>query len=126
MIFNDKQIIANKGVQKGSVLSPLLFNAYLDHRFQKNPKLKKACGQGKIIALSDDFLLICDDKAGATDLMQSMETIENFSFQINQLKSKIRLDRIEKTNLTAISGIKVVDKFKTWGLYQSGQKDSNS
>ena len=48
--------------------------------------------------------------------MQSMETIENFGFQINNLKSNILSDRIEKKNLTDLCGIKVVDKFKYLGV----------
>lgn len=50
-------------VSQGGVLSPLLFNVYLEDTLMANPILKAAVELGKIIAFADDVLLITDSKS---------------------------------------------------------------
>lgn len=52
----------NKGVQQGSVLSPMLLNTYLEHFLKQNTDLNQAKKKDKVMAFADDILLTCDNK----------------------------------------------------------------
>jgi hypothetical protein len=56
-------------VQQGSVLSPLLFNIFLEYCLKDSPVLAKAIKDGKLITFADDILLICDDVKEAEELI---------------------------------------------------------
>ena len=76
-MIDDKKIKVNKEVHQGSVLSPSLFNIYLEWALESVPELKAALEAGKIIAFADDLLLICDTKVEASALI---EGIKNFKY----------------------------------------------
>lgn len=57
------------------MLSPLLFNLYLEHCLTKSEVLKQALLDGKLIAFADDILLICDNKQEASKLISGLEYI---------------------------------------------------
>ena len=51
-----------RGVTQGGVLSPLLFNVYLEEILMANSVLKEAIAEGKLVAFADDILLMADSK----------------------------------------------------------------
>lgn len=57
LIYNDVHIKTNKGVFQGSVLSPLLFNFYLDIALKSNQTLLKAIQYNKFLAFADDIVI---------------------------------------------------------------------
>lgn len=64
-----------RGVSQGGVLSPLLFNVYLEETQMNHPILNAAIKAEKIIAFADDLLLIADSKVEMEDLLKQIENL---------------------------------------------------
>ncbi len=55
-------ITVPRGVAQGSVLSPLLFNVYLDEALRSSERLTQLIKRGDLIAYADDLYIYAQDE----------------------------------------------------------------
>ena len=53
----------DRGVVQGAVLSPMLFNVYLEEALNTSSKLKQMRDRGDLLAFADDILILTDSRA---------------------------------------------------------------
>lgn len=123
MRFMNSKITANRGVPQGSVLSPHLFNIYLNHLLSGNKTLAEAIRDGKLVAFADDILMIADDQKEAEDLIGAIETLSENGIFLNKDKSKILTNQEELQGKTEIAGVKIEKKIKYLGVLLSCSRD---
>ena len=49
---------AEMGLPQGSILSPVLFNVYLEEALKTSQKLEEVRGRGDLLAFADDMLVM--------------------------------------------------------------------
>ena len=90
--IGNRKFKPGRGVSQGGVLSPLLFNVYLEDTLMNNPILNAAIKADKLIAFADDLLLITDSKVEMEGLLKQIESLGNESLILNQKKTVILSD----------------------------------
>ena len=79
-----------KGVAQGSVLSPQLFNVYLDHVIRNNTKLDKVRRISDILAYADDLSIFAGSKSEAVLIIkEDCDQFQAYGLMINVTKSEI-------------------------------------
>lgn len=58
--FGEKEIKINSGVPQGGILSPMLFNSYLENCIDSEPLLKTLTEEGNLLAFADDLIVISE------------------------------------------------------------------
>lgn len=109
IVVGDKKFSPTKGSQQGSVLSPLIFNLYLDNLIEQNPFLKDLATQGKLLAYADDMLLILDSKDETEKAIQNLHQLSDFGLQLNTWKTQIMTYNQELAVCSEINGNKTTD-----------------
>ena len=56
LIVGDRSFRSGRGVAKGSLLSPSLFNVYLDTALQSSELLSQCIRRGELLAFADDII----------------------------------------------------------------------
>jgi hypothetical protein len=54
----EKEVNAEMGLPQGSVLSPFLFNVYLEEAIRSSKKLEEVRSRGDLLAFADDMLVM--------------------------------------------------------------------
>ena len=92
------------GVKQGAILSPLLFNLYIDNIFSTLRRKKVGCWLGGkytgIVGYADDLLLLCPSAKGLQTMINTCENYANehaltFSTDIIPSKSKTKCIKFE-------------------------------
>lgn len=117
----NSQFRPNLGVAQGSIISPALFDIYLEPVLWE---LNKVIPLDDIFAYADDVLIICDDLQTLERCIQIIEKWSNQNnLQINKNKSAV-LEfihrRKRKTQLIVgnmLKGYPIVNKYKYLGTW---------
>ena len=79
---------APRGVVQGAVLSPFLFNVYLDEALHSNRKLKEVKDRGDLLAFADDMLILTNSKPEMAEIIRCLEGLgPAWNLRMNQTKS---------------------------------------
>ena len=83
---------------QGSVLSPLLFNKYLDQALQSSPVFSSALSRGDLIAYADDIVILTQSIAMMETILTELENLEEaFGLKINKKKTVFLSNKKELT-----------------------------
>ena len=81
---------ANKGVVQGGVLSPMLFNVYLEEALSTNAKLQEMVNRGDLLAFADDMLILTNSKVEMTQAIQELDRLSDvWNLKLNNSKSQV-------------------------------------
>ena len=72
VVIGKHSFSANLGVMQGGVLSPLLFNVYLEEALGSSQKLREMVNRGDLLAFADDMLIMTNSKAEMTQAIQEV------------------------------------------------------
>ena len=66
VVIGKHSFSADLGVVQGRVLSPMLFNIYLEEALGTTQKLREMVNRGDLLAFADDILILSNSKAEMT------------------------------------------------------------
>ena len=88
MVIGKHSFSADLGVVQGVVLSPMLFNVYLEEALGTTSKLREMVNRGDLLAFADDMLILTNSKA---EMKQAIEELDNlngaWNLRLNKAKS---------------------------------------
>jgi hypothetical protein len=65
---------AEMGLPQGSILSPVLFNVYLEEALKSSRKLEDMRRRGDLLAFADDMLVMSNSQSEILRLLKSWQT----------------------------------------------------
>ena len=74
---------------QGGILSPFLFNVYLDYCLNEIPELKEAVEAEIIVCFADDIIARVKSIQQAEKLIKGLEKLKKFGLDLNNTKSQI-------------------------------------
>ncbi len=101
------------GLPQGSILSPVLFNVYLEEAIKSSQKLENVRARGDLLAFADDMLVMTNSKGDLSFIINELDKLEqNWNLRLNKKKSEI----LTHENLNEISGVRCVKMVKYLGM----------
>ncbi len=117
VFYDDKPFPVERGVMQGGVISPFLFNFYLEKALMSQAKLREAITEGLLIAFADDLMLSPINAGAAVNMIVAMEALEaEFGLKLNKDKTVILSDRDDMKHVTALAGVKKKKVVKYLGM----------
>ena len=106
-------INAEMGLPQGSVLSPVLFNVYLEEALKSSLKLEEVRKRGDLLAFADDMLVMTNNQSELTMIIDELGKLQQqWNLRLNKRKSEI----LTKEDSQEVSGIKCVKTVKYLGV----------
>ena len=113
VVIGKHSFSADLGVVQGGVLSPMLFNVYLEEALGTTSKLREMVNRGDLLAFADDMLILTNSKA---EMKQAIEELDNlngvWNLRLNKAKSQVLTD----DNIPDIAGIPCANHVKYLGV----------
>jgi hypothetical protein len=104
---------AEMGLPQGSILSPVLFNVYLEEALKSSRKLEDMRRRGDLLAFADDMLVMSNSQPEIEQVIEELATLNtDWNLRLNKKKSEI----LTKEDLPEIGGIKCVKSVKYLGV----------
>jgi Reverse transcriptase (RNA-dependent DNA polymerase) len=104
---------AEMGLPQGSILSPVLFNVYLEEALKSSTKLEDMRRRGDLLAFADDMLVMSNSQPEIEKVIEELATLNtDWNLRLNKKKSEI----LTKEDLPEIGGIKCVKTVKYLGV----------
>ena len=84
---------AEMGLPQGSILSPVLFNVYLEEALKSSRKLEDLRRRGDLLAFADDMLVMSNSQRDIEMVVEELATLNtNWNLRLNKKKSEILTD----------------------------------
>jgi hypothetical protein len=104
---------AEMGLPQGSILSPVLFNVYLEEALKSSTKLEDVRRRGDLLAFADDMLVMSNSQPEIEMIISELVKLQdNWNLRLNKKKSEI----LTCENLPEIGGVKCTKGVKYLGV----------
>ena len=117
LLFISKHFPVGNGVNKGGVLSPVLFIVYLDNLFKTLKQRNIGCKIGNsylgVFVYADDLTLLCPSLTGLKEMPHTCEVYaKDYNILFNAKKSKLMYfvtNNFNTNNIMSMSNGTIID-----------------
>lgn len=101
------------GLPQGSILSPVLFNVYLEEAIKSSNKLESMRARGDLLAFADDMLVMTNAVGELRMAIEALESLKDkWNLRLNKKKSEI----LTREKVEEVSGVKCTRQVKYLGV----------
>ncbi len=113
IIIGDQHINAEIGLPQGSILSPVLFNVYLEEAIKSSKKLEEVRSRGDLLAFADDMLVMSNAKGEMTWIINELDKLKDkWNLRLNKKKCEI----LTREPIESMCGVKCTKSVKYLGV----------
>ena len=95
------------------MLSPLLFNIYLEEALRTSPKLEQVRRRGDLLAFADGMLLMSNSRTEVEEIVNELASLEvSYNLRLNKKKSEI----LTAEDAEEIGGVRCKKEVKYLGV----------
>ncbi|MFM7725162.1 MAG: reverse transcriptase domain-containing protein, partial [Flavobacteriales bacterium] len=106
-----------------SILSPVLFNVYLEEALKTSDKLESVRKRGDLLAFADDMLVMSNSVSDLSDTIEALAELNiKWNLRLNKKKSEIltnekleQVNDVKCTQMVKYLGVRVVMNKKEQG-----------